>query len=586
MQRLKQMRTSALSIATLAAVLSALPAQAVPALGAYNVNIADTSVSGLSSGGFMAAQLGVAWSSVFARGFGVFAGGPFDCAGYQNYTSCMYNATPNISTAISNMNSWSGVQIDPVANLANRRIYLFTGTSDTTVGPNVTTALYNQLVTTGKFAPAANVKYDKTSTATHTFPTDFSGTGDNACNSSTSPYISNCNFDGAGATLQWIYGSLNPRNNGALGGTLVQFDQTPFASGNGMDTTGWLYVPASCASGGQCRLHVALHGCLQSQTNIQQQFLNNTGYNKWADTNNVIVLYPQAKPDSTSHSTASSGSLGNPNGCWDWVGWYGANFAQKAGVQQTAIVNMVRKVASGYVSLAAPTGLAVSGTSGSSISLSWSGVAGATGYNVYRNGAKVNSAAVTATTYTDSGLSSGTSYSYTIKAIASGGSEGVASGVVTGSTTGTPPALPAPSGLAVSGVTASTVSLSWSAASGASSYNIYRNGVKANAGVVTMTTFTDSSLAPSTAYSYAVTAVNSSGESARSTSANATTSSSYTCTATTANNYTHVQAGRAHDSGGYALANGSNQSMGLDNVFYTSTLAQTSPGFYVIGNCP
>ncbi|MDB5934095.1 MAG: poly(3-hydroxybutyrate) depolymerase PhaZ, partial [Massilia sp.] len=48
----------------------------------------------------------------------------------------------------------------------------------------------------------------------------------------------------------------------------------------------------------------------------------------------------------------------------------------------------------------------------------------------------------------------------------------------------------------------------------------------------------------------------------------------------------HVQAGRAHDSGGYALANGSNQNMGLDNTFYTATLAQTSAGYYVIGNCP
>ena len=35
-----------------------------------------------------------------------------------------------------------------------------------------------------------------------------------------------------------------------------------------------------------------------------------------------------------------------------------------------------------------------------------------------------------------------------------------------------------------------------------------------------------------------------------------------------------------------AYANGSNQSMGLDNVFYTATLAQTAAGYYVIGNCP
>jgi poly(3-hydroxybutyrate) depolymerase len=59
-----------------------------------------------------------------------------------------------------------------------------------------------------------------------------------------------------------------------------------------------------------------------------------------------------------------------------------------------------------------------------------------------------------------------------------------------------------------------------------------------------------------------------------------------TCTTTTSSNYAHVQAGRAHNSGGYALANGSNQNMGLNNTFYTTTLAQTSAGYYVIGACP
>jgi hypothetical protein len=42
----------------------------------------------------------------------------------------------------------------------------------------------------------------------------------------------------------------------------------------------------------------------------------------------------------------------------------------------------------------------------------------------------------------------------------------------------------------------------------------------------------------------------------------------------------------AHDGDGYALADGSNQNIGLDNTFYTGTLAQTAPGYYVIGNCP
>ena len=52
-------------------------------LGTYNVDINSVSVSGLSSGGFMAVQLGVAYSETFKTGFGVFAGGPFDCARNQ-----------------------------------------------------------------------------------------------------------------------------------------------------------------------------------------------------------------------------------------------------------------------------------------------------------------------------------------------------------------------------------------------------------------------------------------------------------------------------------------------------------------------
>lgn len=151
---------------------------------------------------------------------------------------------------------------------------------------------------------------------------------------------------------------------------------------------------------------------------------------------------------------------------------------------------------------------------------------------------------------------------------------------------GTAPALQPPAGLTVGSTTSNSVTLSWSAAGGATGYNVYRNGSRVNASPGTTTSYTDGNLAASTTYSYQVSATGSSGESALSTAVSATTKSSWTCTATSASNYAHVQAGRAHDSGGYALANGSNQNMGLDNTFYTSTLAQTSPGYYVIGNCP
>jgi poly(hydroxyalkanoate) depolymerase family esterase len=56
----------------------------------------------------------------------------------------------------------------------------------------------------------------------------------------------------------------------------------------------------------------------------------------------------------------------------------------------------------------------------------------------------------------------------------------------------------------------------------------------------------------------------------------------------TATNYAHVTAGRAHDVLGYAYADGSDQAMGLDNLFVTHTLERTGTGYYVLADsgCP
>lgn len=58
------------------------------------------------------------------------------------------------------------------------------------------------------------------------------------------------------------------------------------------------------------------------------------------------------------------------------------------------------------------------------------------------------------------------------------------------------------------------------------------------------------------------------------------------CQPYTASNYVHVQAGRAYDDRGIAFARGSNQRMGLDNIFVTTALAETASGYYIVGNCP
>ncbi|MFF4017426.1 chitinase [Streptomyces sp. NPDC001843] len=80
---------------------------------------------------------------------------------------------------------------------------------------------------------------------------------------------------------------------------------------------------------------------------------------------------------------------------------------------------------------AAPTGLNVTGTTSSSVSLNWSAVSNATGYNVYRGGTKVASASGTSATVT--GLSAATSYSFQVTATNSAG-ESAKSAAVTATT--------------------------------------------------------------------------------------------------------------------------------------------------------
>jgi poly(3-hydroxybutyrate) depolymerase len=70
-----------------------------------------------------------------------------------------------------------------------------------------------------------------------------------------------------------------------------------------------------------------------------------------------------------------------------------------------------------------PAGLAIGARTAGSIALSWNASNGAVGYNVYRNGTKVNGTPLTATGYTDGGLAASTSYTYQVSATGNGGVE-------------------------------------------------------------------------------------------------------------------------------------------------------------------
>lgn len=475
------------------AAFSCGAASAAVNLPSLNIDKTQTTVSGLSSGGFMAAQLHVAYSATFKKGAGIVAGGPFYCAegSITNATGrCMASpAGIPTSSLVTTTNNWASQgSIDPVANLQSSKVYLYSGTIDSTVKQGVMDALkiyYNS------FVPVANVVYKNDMASEHAMITDDYGS---ACSTKGSPYINDCNFDLAGAMLAHFYGTLNARNNGTLAaGNFVEFNQSQFITNHGMAPTGWAYIPAACTSGTPCRLHVVLHGCQQNVTLVQQQYVRNTGYNRWADSNNIVMIYPQT-------STAAT------NSCWDWWGYDNANYAKKSGPQMAAIKAMVDQVSSGAgttppvtPTLAAPTGVVTSNATTSSMQISWSAVSGASSYNVYRNANKANALPVSGVTFNDTGLAAATQYSWTVKAVDANSVESAASAAAAGTTTGTAPP-------------------------------------------------------PATCY--------------------------------TATNYAHTTAGRAYQAGGYALAYGSNQNMGLWNIYITTTLKKTAANYYVIGTCP
>ncbi|MYS85612.1 glycoside hydrolase family 18 protein [Embleya scabrispora] len=168
---------------------------------------------------------------------------------------------------------------------------------------------------------------------------------------------------------------------------------------------------------------------------------------------------------------------------------------------------------------AVPTGLTAGTPTTTSVPLSWTAVPGATGYNVYRNGTKVQSVSGTGANVT--GLTANTAYDFQVSATNSAG-ESAKSAPVTATTTGGGTQIPAtPTGLAAGTPTTTAVPLTWTAVPGATGYNVYRNGASAQA--VTGPSATVTGLSPATAYSFQVSATNSAGESAKSAAVTATT---------------------------------------------------------------
>jgi acetyl esterase/lipase len=345
-------------VAALAALVIAATASAqserLPELGA---DLSTITVSGLSSGGYMAGQFHIAHSDT-VKGSGIVAGGPYGCArtpGSQlnpfwfqqvlawnlqrALNACMddggwlYSAVPSAS-ALFDYASQLSLQgsIDPIDNLAAHKVYLFTSSDDETVQSGVVESAREFYRLAG--VPDANIAFHESDSAAHAFITEDQG---GACGTVGPPFLNDCDRDQAGEILNWLTGPLEARAKPDEAG-FIHFPQAEFmadADRASMGEDGMAYIPQSCRGETGCTVHVVFHGCRQGleQPEIGETFVRQSGYANWAEGNRMIILFPQA----------ASSTL-NPNGCWDWWGYTGADFLTKEAPQMRTVKAMLERL--------------------------------------------------------------------------------------------------------------------------------------------------------------------------------------------------------------------------------------------------
>lgn len=327
--------TSRWIVALLAVVAVASCANASP-LGNVLLQNNSVVVTGLSSGGFMAVQYHVAYSSSLI-GAVVIAGGPFYCAMGQEIRAT--EACMSIPEMI-NVNELASLtktcasegNCDPVDNLAKQKVWLFSGTKDTVVHQGVMEKLKQYY---GAFIDSSLINSTFDMPAEHSWVTNNFGS---ACAHLGSPYINNCNFDASFASLDYIVGPLQPPVQAkGLVKTINQETYTPGKvkpSSLSLGPNAYAYVSTGCANGtAACPLVIAFHGCQQTIDDIGSDFIEHIALNEVAEANNFVVLYPQA--------IKSYFPIQNPEGCWDWWGYGSKDYANNKGPQMQTVKNIV-----------------------------------------------------------------------------------------------------------------------------------------------------------------------------------------------------------------------------------------------------
>lgn len=300
---------------------------------------------GVSSGGYMATQLAVAWPERFA-GLGVAAAGPWGCArGSLGLAlgQCMSTrrGLPDLKELQNRYRDYLERDLvgDPEA-LAELNVFIWHGAQDDTVAPALGQALAEQF-RHWLTSPDDQLMFMKSEEAGHGWPLEApAGIPVETlaeCRDGGGTHLLACDLDIAGQMLEWVHGDLTPPEPGDPRGELVPFDQSDFDA-RGIGETGYLFVPDNCENG-SCHLSVALHGCSMNVEQIDDAFIRHSGLNEWAAVNERVVLYPQAES-----------SLPNPQGCWDWWGFAESTWQldplhdSRQGSQTGALMAMIERL--------------------------------------------------------------------------------------------------------------------------------------------------------------------------------------------------------------------------------------------------